>query len=139
MTPAAASFATAPTSEWVAAAIPGLRESTMFEVAASLFRRHRDSGTGVCAQCTQRAPCPARRHAALVISAAGVDPRQLDHVSAALPAVGDEPRRETAASAASTPSAAPADHSIRSHDGFSITGRGRALHEEGYEYQREYY
>jgi hypothetical protein len=39
------------------APIPGLRESAMFEVSVSIYRRHRDTGVGVCGECAQRAPC----------------------------------------------------------------------------------
>jgi hypothetical protein len=50
----------------------------MHQLAVEVYLRHHDAGSGACAECTGRVPCPARRHAALVISTAGEDPRWYD-------------------------------------------------------------
>lgn len=88
--------------------IPGLRQSILFEVAAALYQRHRVEGEpGVCGTCGQPTPCPAGSHAALVISAAGVDPQQL--------VGGSSPR----------------------YTGYRVGGRGRPVDESAFMYERD--
>jgi hypothetical protein len=81
---------------------------------------------------------PARRHAAFVISAAGVDPRRLDYAPAEL-AGGAAPGVVAAPPAGSVdaPFPVPADPPVPSHGGFSVRGRARDLGAEGYLYERE--
>jgi len=56
--------------------LPG---SDLYRTAVALYQRHRVSGGDTtCGVCGQPAPCPARRHAALVIRETGEDPRWYD-------------------------------------------------------------
>ncbi len=95
------------------APIPGLRESLTFAVAVSVYQRHPGTGTGVCAGCGQRAPCPARRNAASVIVAAGDDPRRYD-------------------------AGAPGEPASPPYTGYRVGGRSRRVDEDiGYFYDRD--
>lgn len=88
--------------------IPGLRQSVLFDVAVALYQRHRVEGErGVCGACGQPAPCPAGSHAALVISAAEVDPQQV------------------------------VDGPPRGYTGYRVGGRGRPVDESALMYERD--
>jgi len=71
--------------------------SNLHRICTELYRRHRDPdhGNGWCPTCGQQTPCTSRRRAALVIRAAGEDPRWYDahvpaaHDSNALPRTGE--------------------------------------------------
>jgi hypothetical protein len=60
--------------------LPG---SDLHRTAIDLYRRHQDYGDGWCSICGERSPCTARRHAVVVIRAAGEDHRRYDEVPAA--------------------------------------------------------
>jgi len=113
--------------------IPGLRGSPTHRLSAEVYQRHHDVGTSTCAVCRQRTPCPARRHAAWVILAAGEDPRRYD----ARPHQGPP-----------SPTAAPGLDEMRGQErphpgeslpyaGYRVTGRARPLGSEGFFYERD--
>ena len=112
--------------------IQGLRGTPTHHLSVVVFKRHRDPGTGFCARCGNRAPCAANRHAALVIAAAGEDPRRC------LVA----PQRPSGASA---PARRAQERQIRdapvieaAHSGYRVGGRGRAPADSaGKDYQRD--
>jgi hypothetical protein len=60
--------------------ISSLPGSVTHQLGVEVYLRHDDAaiGTGTCALCGHRTPCPARRHATSVIEAAGEDPRRYD-------------------------------------------------------------
>ncbi len=61
--------------------------SNLHRTCIELYRRHHDPdhGNGWCPTCGQQTPCTSRRRAALVIRAAGEDPRWYDdHLPSAL-------------------------------------------------------
>jgi hypothetical protein len=58
--------------------MPNLDGSSLYLLCVELYETHHDAGTGFCSKCGFPAPCPARRHAAFVIAAAGQDPRRHD-------------------------------------------------------------
>ena len=89
--------------------IPGLRQSVMFDVAVTLYRRHIvERVPRVCKACGQAAPCPVRLHAELVIATAGADPQQFEDVT---PPPG--------------------------HTGFRVGGRSRPLDDDALRYERD--
>src|SRR3989442_1086923 len=55
--------------------LPG---GSVHRTSVELYQRHVDQGDGRCAACGLPTPCSARRHAAVVIRAAGEDPRWHD-------------------------------------------------------------
>lgn len=57
--------------------ISGLRNSDTYRLAAEIYQRHRDTGSGVCVLCGGGVPCPPRQHAAIVIQACE-DPSRCD-------------------------------------------------------------
>lgn len=68
----------------------GLRGSAMLRLSVDVFRRHAgDDVSGMCVRCGWRSPCPARRRAAVVIAAAGEDPRA--YLGESAPAVDAAP------------------------------------------------
>lgn len=54
--------------------IPGLHGTALHQLSVALYQRHHDDGNGTCAECGYQVPCPARRHAMIVIIAAGDRP-----------------------------------------------------------------
>ncbi|RNL87700.1 hypothetical protein EFE23_26680 [Micromonospora solifontis] len=87
--------------------IPGLRRTVLYETAVAIYQRHRQSELGVCGACGQPAPCPARHHAALVISSTGTDPEPLE------------------------------ERSSPTYSGWQVGGRGRPLDESALMYERD--
>jgi len=96
--------------------IPGLHGTATHELSVLLYRRHHDAGNGMCAQCGSRVPCQTRRHAMIVIIAAG-----------------DRPDRHNA-----QPAYSPIDESSADRTGYRVGGRGRAVdpNDAGYSYDR---
>ncbi len=92
--------------------IPGLRQSPVYQVSADLYRRHHDAGHPRCTCCGQPTPCPARRHAATVLLAAGDDPHRHDRHG--------QP-----------------DTSSSGYVGYALGGRGNRLPPEGFAYDRD--
>jgi len=129
--------------------------STFHRTSVELYQRHADrgDGSGRCVTCGQPTPCPARRHAARVIQAAGEDHRWYDR---RLPAVqAQAPRVDEAVTATGvrlTPPLAgldsgawlPSQPPIHSHpsidtpgvSGFSVGGHGRRADVPYVEYER---
>ncbi len=69
--------------------------SHLHRTCVELYRRHQDPGrgNGWCLACGQQTPCSSRRRAALVIRAAGEDPRWYDdHVPAGQASNPAQPR-----------------------------------------------
>ncbi len=64
------------------ALISSLPGSVTHQLAVEVYLRHCDAGAGACAGCGGRVPCPARRHAAPVIEAAGAGGRGVSARSA---------------------------------------------------------
>lgn len=60
------------------ATIPNLHGSPLHLTAVELYGRHHGDAFGLCVRCGERSPCSTRAHAALVIAAAGEDPRSYD-------------------------------------------------------------
>ena len=58
--------------------IPNLHGTPMHMTAVELYQRHHGDTAARCVRCGERAPCRVRSHAALVIAAAGEDPRWYD-------------------------------------------------------------
>jgi hypothetical protein len=114
--------------------IPGLQGSPTHRLSAEVYQRHHDIGTGICAVCGQRTPCPARRHAALVILAAGEDPRWYDarpYQDAPIPADVSDPgkvpgQERPQGGSESLP-----------YGGYPVTGRARPPGSEGFLYERD--
>jgi hypothetical protein len=61
----------------VDAVVRGLPSSSMFGVAVQVYRSHQRDGAGGCRSCQGRT-CRSRAHAATVITAAGVNPADVD-------------------------------------------------------------
>jgi hypothetical protein len=59
------------------AVLCGLQRTAMFALAVEVYRQHRCDGGGRCRLC-RAAICRARRHAATIILAAGVDLSDID-------------------------------------------------------------
>lgn len=55
--------------------LPG---SGTYKLSVEVYLRHREAEKGSCGACGRVAPCPAQRHAAAVIEAAGEDPHWYD-------------------------------------------------------------
>ncbi len=91
--------------------IPGLRGTATHALAVVIYQGHSGDSFGMCARCGDRAPCGPQRHAAMVIGAAGEDPRWYDR---------------------GTLAAAPPDHA-----GYRVSGRGRLIDPAGSLYTRE--
>ncbi|MFJ8685494.1 hypothetical protein [Micromonospora wenchangensis] len=88
--------------------IPRLRQSIVFDVAVTLYRRHVvESQPRVCRACGRAAPCPVRRHVELVIATAGADLQRFE----------DIPPPE--------------------HTGFRVGGRGRPIDDDALMYERD--
>jgi len=102
--------------------IPGLQGSLTHRLSTEVYQRHHDIGTGICAVCGQRTPCPARRHAASVILAAGEDPRRYD----AQPYQGGGGQEWPHTGGDSLP-----------YSGYRVTGRARPPGSEGFFYERD--
>ena len=116
--------------------IPGLHGSAMHEMSILLYRRHHDGGNGMCAECDYRSPCPARRHAMIVIMAAGDRPDQYN----AKPSTGPVPLQSGAADwtterAEEIPFI---DESSADRTGYRFGGRNRTVSPDdaGYLYDR---
>jgi hypothetical protein len=94
--------------------IPG---SNLHRTCIELYQRHANAndGSGRCAACAHQSPCPVRQHAALVIRAAGEDPRWYDgqvrsgqHPGFASPQANQRRPSHPRQPAADLPSQAPA-------------------------------
>lgn len=117
--------------------ISSLPGSVTYQLAVEVYLRHCDAGVGTCAGCGGRVPCPARRHAAPVIEAAGEDPRWYDaHAMADRPGAAkalqvaerhlpDQPARDGRVPAVA-----------RGVEGYAVGGRGRRADAPYTEYER---
>ncbi|WP_431726940.1 hypothetical protein [Verrucosispora sp. TAA-831] len=107
------------------ASIPNLHGTPTHVTAVELYQGHHGDAAGACVRCGERAPCPAREHAASVIAAAGEDPRWYDGRLATAPPV-------------SVPGSASREfgRSYPDHTGYATGGRGASL-SEGFQYERE--
>ena len=113
--------------------------SNLHRANVELYQRHHQlsDGSGRCATCGDRTPCPARRHAALVIRDAGEDPRWYD---------GQLPSSQRPASLASAPTGTwqPAPLPVAHHltldtpgvTGYALGGHGRRAEVPYFEYER---
>lgn len=52
--------------------------TSMHAICVSAYRMHREGSSGMCVQCGQSAPCPARGFARTVIEAYADDPHRYD-------------------------------------------------------------
>lgn len=104
--------------------IPTLRGTLTHSTAVELYQGHHGDA-GACVRCGERAPCPARSHAASVIAAAGEDPRRYDgRLTAAPHAPGPRPAPEVG-------------RTNPDHCGYTISGRSVPMSPEGLLYERE--
>src|SRR6266540_5654819 len=117
--------------------ISSLRGSVTHQLAVEVYLRHCDAGAGACAGCGGRVPCPARRHAAPVIEAAGEDPRWYDAQAmadrpgaATAPQVAEGHRPDQPAKDGRMPAVA------RGVEGYAVGGRGRRADAPYTEYER---
>ena len=111
--------------------------SNLHRANVELYQRHRgrDDGSGRCASCGYRAPCAARHNAALVITAAGEDPRWYDR-----PLPGNQNRKDYGPWAVGSPNPPP----VHPHPsacapgfyGFSVGNHGRRANVPYVEYER---
>ncbi len=114
--------------------ISSLPGSVTYHLAVEVYLRHCDAGAGTCAGCGGRVPCPARRHAAPVIEAAGEDPRWYD-----AQAMADRPGAAEALRAAEghrpeQPAVGPVV--AGGVEGYAVGGRGRRTNVPYTEYER---
>ncbi len=119
------------------ALISSLPGSVTHQLAVEVYLRHHDAGAGACAECGGRAPCPARRHAAPVIEAAGEDPRWYDAQALASQPGAAEAPRDAAGHWPDRPAkdgVAPA--LARGVVGYAVGGRGRRADVPYAEYER---
>lgn len=66
------------------ACISTLPGSAVHRLGVEIYQRHRDDGAGQCVRCYHVAPCPSRRHSAVVIEASGDKPERHDRRAAQL-------------------------------------------------------
>jgi hypothetical protein len=114
------------------ATIPNLHGSRVHVTAVELYGRHYGDTFGLCVQCGERAPCQTRAHAALVIAAAGEDPRRYDErLSPPAPGPGQPGPDERPTAQVDIGQTVP------DHAGYRVGGRGERDNPAGFLYSRE--